>query len=84
MPVPGPMYAASMLALIDRASNEVVQRGDRLASAPMADECGPALLPGVEALELRSRSVRDLDPLLVIHLGFPRRLHLPSSPAKRC
>ena len=37
--------AAFMLTLIDCATNEVVQRGDRLASTPMADQCGPALLP---------------------------------------
>ena len=37
--------ATFMLALIDRATDEIVQRGDRLASAPMADQCRPALLP---------------------------------------
>ena len=37
--------AALMLALVDCATDEIVQRGDRLASAPMADQCGPALLP---------------------------------------
>jgi hypothetical protein len=33
-----------MLTLVDRTPDQVVKRRDRLASTPMADECGPALL----------------------------------------
>ena len=59
-----------MLTLVDRASNEVVQRGDRLASAPMADQCRPALLPLVEGLELVAGPVSDVDDFTFTHRRY--------------